>query len=278
MEAAAEGEEELMSCRFSMRPFVGFHALRHVLVAVCPPSTDHLYIPACCETMLRSVLCLAACLGASGLQAGAALRGVGVQRVAPQMVAVPLSNFDGAKVGDKPVELKIAKSGAYIVQRKVVAEQANMRLGTAKSKTRSEVRGGGRKPYKQKGTGRARQGSIRTPLRRGGGVLFGPRGVGARRYMIKMNKKEKRLAISTALMSATSKMTLVEDFEEKVRRPTCLAIPSLPLTAPHCPLHCPATAHLPLRFAHYPPPLTVLTPPPPALPPPLSSRRRPRRP
>merc|ERR1719157_406560 len=153
--------------------------------------------------MLRSVLCLAACLGASGLQAGAALRGVGVQRVvAPQMVAVPLSNFDGAKVGDKPV-----------------AEQANMRLGTAKSKTRSEVRGGGRKPYKQKGTGRARQGSIRTPLRRGGGVLFGPRGVGARRYMIKMNKKEKRLAISTALMSATSKMTLVEDFEEKFSAP-----------------------------------------------------------
>merc|ERR1719157_157287 len=161
--------------------------------------------------MLRSVLCLAACLGASGLQAGAALRGVGVQRVvAPQMVAVPLSNFDGAKVGDKPVELKIAKSGAYLVQRKVVAEQANMRLGTAKSKTRSEVRGGGRKPYKQKGTGRARQGSIRTPLRRGGG---------ARRYMIKMNKKEKRLAISTALMSATSKMTLVEDFEEKFSAP-----------------------------------------------------------
>merc|ERR1719157_358115 len=167
--------------------------------------------------MLRSVLCLAACLGASGLQAGAALRGVGVQRVvAPQMVAVPLSNFDGAKVGDKPVELKIAKSGAYLVQRKVVAEQANMRLGTAKTKTRSEVRGGGRKPYKQKGTGRARQGSIRTPLRRGGGVLFGPR---PRSFNIKMNKKEKRLALSTALMSATSKMTLVEDFEEKFSSP-----------------------------------------------------------
>merc|ERR1719148_31374 len=167
--------------------------------------------------MLRSVLCLAACLGASGLQAGAALRGVSMQRaVAPQMVAVPLSNFDGAKVGDKPVELKIAKSGAYLVQRKVVAEQANMRLGTAKSKTRSEVRGGGRKPYKQKGTGRARQGSIRTPLRRGGGVLFGPR---PRSFNIKMNKKEKRLALSTALMSATSKMTLVEDFEEKFSSP-----------------------------------------------------------
>ena len=129
--------------------------------------------------MLRSLLCVAACLGASGLQAGAALRGVGVQRAAaPQMVGVPLANFDGEKVGAKPVELKVAKSGAYIVQRKVVAEQANMRLGTAKTKTRTEVRGGGRKPYKQKGTGRARQGSIRTPLRRGGGVLFGPRGVG----------------------------------------------------------------------------------------------------
>jgi large subunit ribosomal protein L4 len=132
------------------------------------------------------------------------------------MAAVPLVNFDGAKSGEKPVELKIAKSGAYIVQRKVVAEQANMRLGTAKTKTRSEVRGGGRKPYKQKGTGRARQGSIRTPLRRGGGVLFGPR---PRSFNIKMNKKEKRLALSTALMSATGKMTLVEDFEEKFSSP-----------------------------------------------------------
>jgi hypothetical protein len=204
--------------------------------------------------MLRSVLCLAACLGASGLQAGAALRGVGVQRaVAPQMVAVPLSNFDGAKVGDKPVELKIAKSGAYIVQRKVVAEQANMRLGTAKAKTRSEVRGGGRKPYKQKGTGRARQGSIRTPLRRGGGVLFGPRGVGARRYMIKMNKKEKRLAISTALMSATS----------------------LP-PSPHCPsLPPPFLPNYPAPSPDYPPaPLTYPT----TRTAPRSSRRRPRRP
>jgi len=168
--------------------------------------------------MFRPLLLAATCLGASSLQAGAALRsGAGVQRaVAPQMAAVPLVNFDGAKSGEKPVELKIAKSGAYIVQRKVVAEQANMRLGTAKTKTRSEVRGGGRKPYKQKGTGRARQGSIRTPLRRGGGVLFGPR---PRSFNIKMNKKEKRLALSTALMSATGKMTLVEDFEEKFSSP-----------------------------------------------------------
>merc|ERR1711871_182674 len=103
----------------------------------------------------------------------------------------------------------------YVVHRKYVLERRNARAGTASTKTRTEVRGGGRKPYKQKGTGRARQGSIRTPLRRGGGVLFGPRGVGKARYSIRMNKKEKQLAISTALMGSTSKMTVVEDFEEK---------------------------------------------------------------
>ena len=88
-----------------------------------------------------------------------------------------------------------------------------MRLGTAKAKTRMEVRGGGRKPYQQKGTGRARRGSSRSPLLVGGGVSFGPRGVGKARYALKMNKKEKRLAISTALMSAVGKMTVVEDLD-----------------------------------------------------------------
>merc|ERR1719183_2433622 len=109
----------------------------------------------------KDVVLFALCSQAASWQAAALRSGA--------MVAVPLKDFDGGAVGEKPVELKIAKSGAYIVHRKVVAEQANMRLGTANSKTRSEVRGGGRKPYKQKGTGRARQGSIRTPLRRGGG-------------------------------------------------------------------------------------------------------------
>merc|ERR1719502_1473384 len=102
----------------------------------------------------------------------------------------------------------------YVVHRKVVAEQANMRLGTANTKTRSEVRGGGKKPYQQKGTGRARQGSTRTPLKVGGGVSFGPK---PKSY--KMNTKEKRLALSTALMGATAKMTLVEDFEDKFATP-----------------------------------------------------------
>ena len=132
------------------------------------------------------------------------------------MAAVTVAGFDGAKTGEADVELKVAKSGGYVVHRKVVAEQANMRLGTAVAKTRAEVRGGGRKPYQQKGTGRARRGSTRSPLIVGGGKSFGPR---LKSFNIKMNKKEKRLAISTALMGALPRMTLVEDFEAKFAAP-----------------------------------------------------------
>merc|ERR1719487_329213 len=162
------------------------------------------------------LLVAALCQQAASLAATGVLRSTSTpttyRAASPSMVAVSLANFDGGAVGEQPVELKVAKSGAYLVHRKIVAEQANMRLGTANSKTRSEVRGGGRKPYQQKGTGRARQGSIRTPLRRGGGVLFGPK---PKSYKIKINKKEGRLALSTALMGATAKMTLLEDFEDK---------------------------------------------------------------
>merc|ERR1719230_2111950 len=132
------------------------------------------------------------------------------------MGAVPVADFDGAKTGEEDVTLKIAKAGAYVVHRKVVAEQANMRLGTAAAKTRAEVRGGGRKPYQQKGTGRARRGSSRSPLLVGGGKSFGPR---QKSYAIKMNKKEKQLAISTALMGALPRMTLVDDFESEFAAP-----------------------------------------------------------
>jgi large subunit ribosomal protein L4 len=127
-----------------------------------------------------------------------------------------MTKFDGSGAGEVEVDLKVAKSGAYILHRKVVAEQANMRLGTASTKTRSMVRGGGRKPYQQKGTGRARRGSSRSPLLKGGGVTFGPQ---PKSYAIKMNKKEKRLAISTALMSALPKMTAVEDLDGYFTQP-----------------------------------------------------------
>jgi large subunit ribosomal protein L4 len=140
-------------------------------------------------------------------------------RAQPTMTALPVLSFDGADKGTADVDFRVAKSAAYLVHKKVVAEQANMRLGTAKTKTRTEVRGGGRKPYKQKGTGRARRGSSRSPLLKGGGVTFGPTGVGKARYHVKVNRKEGRLAIATALSSATGRMTLVDDLDANFDAP-----------------------------------------------------------
>jgi large subunit ribosomal protein L4 len=88
-------------------------------------------------------------------------------------------------------------------------ELANGRAGTANSKTRAQVRGGGKKPWKQKGTGRARAGSIRSPLWVGGGVIFGPQ---PRSFSIKLPKKVARLAIRTALSNATEKTFVIQDF------------------------------------------------------------------
>jgi large subunit ribosomal protein L4 len=93
---------------------------------------------------------------------------------------------------------------------------ANARQGTASTLTRAEVAGGGRKPYKQKGTGRARQGSIRTPLKPGGGVVFGPK---PRSYELAMNRKERRLALRTALMSRVSDIVAVKGFGSELDTP-----------------------------------------------------------
>ena len=93
----------------------------------------------------------------------------------------------------------------------VVAQLANKRQGTQKAKTRSEVSGGGRKPWKQKGTGHARQGSTRSPQWKGGGVVFAPT---PRDYTISLNKKEKRIALKSALTSRVleNKFIVVDDF------------------------------------------------------------------
>ena len=127
-------------------------------------------------------------------------------------------NWEGKKVDKVSLDLKVAKesSAQDLLHRAVLRQLANKRQGTASTLTRSEVRGGGRKPYKQKGTGRARQGSIRTPLRPGGGIIFGPK---PRSYNLEMNRKERRLALRTALMSRSSSITTVSDFASNLNEP-----------------------------------------------------------
>ena len=126
--------------------------------------------------------------------------------------------WDGKKSGKISLDLKVAKesSAGDLLHRAVLRQLANKRQGTASTLTRSEVRGGGRKPYKQKGTGRARQGSIRTPLRPGGGIVFGPK---PRSNNLDMNRKERRLALRTALMSRASDIQTVEDFGSSLTNP-----------------------------------------------------------
>ena len=116
------------------------------------------------------------------------------------MANVSVYNMEGNEVGT--LELSDAVFGAkvneHLIHMAVVAHLANKRQGTQKAKTRSEVSGGGRKPWRQKGTGHARQGSTRAPQWTGGGVVFAPV---PRDYSIKLNKKEKRAALKAALTS-----------------------------------------------------------------------------
>ncbi len=134
------------------------------------------------------------------------------------MTTLETLKWDGKKGGKVTIDLKVAKetSSADLIHRAVLRQLANKRQGTASTLTRSEVRGGGRKPYKQKGTGRARQGSIRTPLRPGGGIIFGPK---PRSYNLDMNRKERRLALRTALMSRVSDIMAIEDFGSSIKKP-----------------------------------------------------------
>ena len=127
-------------------------------------------------------------------------------------------DWQGKETGKAELDLKVAKdsSAVDLMHRAVLRQQAHSRQGTASTLTRSEVRGGGRKPYKQKGTGRARQGSIRTPLRPGGGIIFGPK---PRKYNLGMNKKERRLALRTALMCRFDDLTVVKDFGSTLKAP-----------------------------------------------------------
>jgi large subunit ribosomal protein L4 len=134
-----------------------------------------------------------------------------------------IRDWQGNEAGKAALDLKVAKesSATDLVHRAVLRQLAHARQGTASTLTRAEVAGGGRKPYKQKGTGRARQGSIRTPLRPGGGVVFGPK---PRTYNLAMNRKERRLALRTALMSRVADIVVVEGFGADLDTPKTQAI------------------------------------------------------
>ncbi len=134
------------------------------------------------------------------------------------MASCVVRDWQGKEAGKANLELKVAKetTAVDLMHRAVLRQQAHARQGTASTLTRSEVRGGGRKPYKQKGTGRARQGSIRTPLKPGGGIIFGPK---PRTYNLAMNRKERRLALRTALMARIDDMTVVKDFGASLEAP-----------------------------------------------------------
>lgn len=124
------------------------------------------------------------------------------------MAKVAVYNMEGKEVDS--IELNDSIFGVeineHLVHMAVLQQLANNRQGTQKAKTRSEVRGGGRKPWRQKGTGHARQGSTRTPQWTGGGVVFAPT---PRDYSFKLNKKEKRAALKSALTSRVSENKII---------------------------------------------------------------------
>jgi len=117
------------------------------------------------------------------------------------------------KALDSIEELKLSvleKSGNYLLHKDLLRHYNSQRQGTVSTKTRSEVRGGGRKPWRQKGTGRARAGSNRSPLWKGGGVIFGPK---PKTVSIKVNKKERRLALQTLLYNKKNNILVIENLE-----------------------------------------------------------------
>ena len=125
------------------------------------------------------------------------------------MSKIEILNLNGDKVKDGKLNDNIwgIVPNDAVLHNAIILNMANMRQGTASTKTRSEVSGGGRKPWKQKGTGNARQGSIRATQWRGGGIVFGPNP--NRNYTKKMNKKERRLALLSALSYKVSDKELI---------------------------------------------------------------------
>ncbi len=128
------------------------------------------------------------------------------------MIKVTLLNKKGEKIEDIKLNEEIfgITPNKNVLHDAIILSRASQRQGTHDTKNRSEVRGGGRKPWRQKGTGRARQGSIRAVQWRGGGIAFGPT---PRSYSIKQNKKERRLALKSAVVAKLKDFVVVEDLK-----------------------------------------------------------------
>jgi large subunit ribosomal protein L4 len=110
----------------------------------------------------------------------------------------------------------VENSGNYLLHKDILRHSSSQKQGTVSTKTRSEVRGGGRKPWRQKGTGRARAGSNRSPLWKGGGVIFGPK---PKKVFLRLNKKERRLALQTLLYNKKNNIVLIENLENEITEP-----------------------------------------------------------
>ena len=110
----------------------------------------------------------------------------------------------------------LEKSGNYLIHKELLRHLNSQKKGTVSTKTRSEVRGGGRKPWSQKGTGRARAGSNRSPLWNGGGIIFGPI---QKKKSVKLNKKERRLALQTLLYNKKNNILIIDNLEKEITVP-----------------------------------------------------------
>lgn len=128
------------------------------------------------------------------------------------MTSVVVRDLKGKEQGSKELNADVfgAEINSHLIHQALVRQLANARSGSANTKTRSEVRGGGRKPWRQKGTGRARAGSTRSPLWNGGGVTFGPK---PRDFSITMPKKARQLALKSALAARAEELVVVQNFD-----------------------------------------------------------------
>lgn len=135
-----------------------------------------------------------------------------------KFITYDVFNTNGEIVeNNQKLEISILEeSGNYLIHKDIVRHQLNQRQGTVSTKTRSEVRGGGKKPWRQKGTGRARAGSNTSPLWKGGGVIFGPK---PHKKTIKINQKERQLALRTLLYNKQKNIFVIDNLELTIMDP-----------------------------------------------------------